>query len=103
MGVFVIFTLASLLLEPLQAAGSLRSTDITPLLRYCEPLRHPLAGPRLPGFAGYTVPSSADFATGRGGLLHLLAHPCHRAAAVTPPKWSRRFSQSATIHDAFAP
>src|ERR1017187_6385872 len=37
------------------------------------PLRHPLASPRFPGFAGYTVPCSADFATGRGWLLQLLS------------------------------
>jgi len=47
MGVFVISPLPSWLLEPLQTAGLLRSTDITPLLRYYEPIRHPLAVPRL--------------------------------------------------------
>src|SRR5450755_1710468 len=50
MGVFVISPLPSWLLEPLQTAGLLRSTDITPLLRYYEPIRHPLAVPRFPGF-----------------------------------------------------
>src|SRR6266436_3435355 len=72
MGVFVISPLPPLLLEPLQTAGLLRSTDITPLLCYYEPVRHPLAVLRFPGIAGYTVPFSADFAAGRGGLLQLL-------------------------------
>jgi len=40
---------------------------------------------------------------GEEGLSSCFAHPCHRAVAVTPPEWSRRFSQSATLHDAFAP
>ena len=72
MGAFLISPLPPILLEPLQTAGSLRSTDIALLLRYCGPLRHPLAGPRFPGLTGYTVPCSVDFATGRGGLLQLL-------------------------------
>src|ERR1035437_8397228 len=48
-------TLASLSLEQLQTAGLLRSTDITPLLRYYEPLRSLLVFHRLPGCAGYTA------------------------------------------------
>src|SRR6266571_9358078 len=55
LGVFVIPPLPPLLLEPVQTAGSLGSTDITPLLRYFGPVRHPLAFPRLPGVTGYTV------------------------------------------------
>jgi hypothetical protein len=45
-----------MLLAPVQTAGPLRSTDITPLLRYCGPVRHPLILPptsrfnRLYGF-----------------------------------------------------
>src|ERR1700730_5745695 len=73
MGAFIISPLPPVLLEPLQTAGRLRAPDIAVLLRSCRPLRPPLAGPRLPGFAGYTVPCSADFATGRGGLLQLLS------------------------------
>src|SRR6266436_567143 len=64
LGVFVIPPLPPVLLEPVQTAGPLGSTDITPLLRYFRPVRHPLAFPRLPGVAGYTVFCSADFATG---------------------------------------
>src|SRR5215213_4004931 len=47
--------LAFPLLETLQMAGPLRSTDITPLHRYYRPSRHPLVFGRLPGFAGYTA------------------------------------------------
>src|ERR1019366_5193925 len=90
MGAFVISPLPAVLLEPLQTAGPLRSTDITLLLRYYGPLRHLLAVPRFPGFAGSTVPCSADFATGRGGLLQLLSASlpsccrCNPARVVLP-------------------
>jgi len=55
MGAFVISPLPPLLLEQLQTAGPLRSTDITPLHRYYRPGRIPLAVHRLPGVSGYTV------------------------------------------------
>src|SRR5262249_40457462 len=52
----------------------LRSTDITPLRRYCGPIRHPLVVGRLPGVAGYTAyPASVLFATGRGGPVRAKA------------------------------
>src|SRR5450755_2573461 len=97
MGVFVISPLPSWLLEPLQTAGLLRSTDITPLLRYYEPIRHPLAVPRFPSFAGYTVPCSADFAAGRGGLLQLLGISLSSCCRYYPARVSRRIGQIATI------
>src|SRR5260370_40407815 len=53
-----------MLLELLQTAGLLRSTNITPLLRYYEPLRDPLVFHRLPGVSGYTVSLLRRF---RGG------------------------------------
>src|SRR3954447_26426369 len=60
MGVFIIPPLPPLLSEELRTAGLLRSTDITPLRRYYEPIRHPLVVSRLPGAAGYTAyPASA--------------------------------------------
>src|SRR5260370_15980462 len=55
MDAFVISSLPSPMLETLQMAGPLGSTDITPLHRYCGPSRHPLVFGRLPGFAGYTA------------------------------------------------
>src|ERR1700674_1540433 len=103
MGAFVISPLPPVLLEPLQTAGPLRSTDITLLRRYYGPLRHPLAVPRLPGVAGYTVPFSADFAAGRGGLLQLLSASLPSCCRCNPARVSHRFSQSAAIHAAFAP
>src|SRR6202171_5586241 len=103
MGVFVISPLPPWFLEPLQTAGSLRSTDITLLLRYYGPLRHPLAVPRLPGVAGYTVPFSADFAAGRGGFLQLPSASLPSCCRCNPARVSRRVSQFATIHAAFAP
>ena len=82
MGAFLRAPLPPVLSEELRTAGLLRSTDITPLQRYYEPIRHPLVVSRLPGAAGYTAyPASADFAAGRGGLLQLLAvslPPCRR-------------------------
>jgi hypothetical protein len=76
MGVFFMAPLPPILPEESQAAGPLRSTGVTPLRRYCGPIRHPLAVSRLPGATGYTAyPASADFAAGRGGLLQLLAVP----------------------------
>src|SRR4249920_2585177 len=42
MDAFVISSLPSPMLETLQMAGPLRSTDITPLHRYYRPSRHPL-------------------------------------------------------------
>src|SRR6516164_4895943 len=55
MDAFVISSFAFLMLETLQMAGPLGSTDITPLRRYCGPSRHPLVFGRLPGVAGYTA------------------------------------------------
>jgi hypothetical protein len=92
-----------MLLESVQTVGPLRSTDITPLLRYCGPVRHPLAVPRLPGCAGYTVPCSADFAAGRGGLLQLLGASLSSCCRYYPAGVSRRIGQIATVHAAFAP
>src|SRR5579864_8752656 len=103
MDAFVISPLPSMLLESLQTARSLRSIRITRLRRYCGPLRHPLAFHRLPGVAGYTVSFSADFATGRGGLLQLLSASLPSCCCCNPARVPRRFSQFATSHVTFAP
>ena len=87
MGAFVISPLPSFLLESLQPAGSLRSTGIAPLRSYYRPLRHPLAFPpisrclRLFGFLSPPI-SQRD----EEGFSSCLAHPCHRAVAITPPE-----------------
>ena len=63
-------------------AGSLGSTDITPLRRYYGPGRHLLVFGRFPGVAGYTAYlAPAIFSPGRGGFLQLLSmslSPCCR-------------------------
>src|SRR5215468_5262746 len=82
MDAFIISSLPSRLKETLQTAGSHRSTDVTPLLRYYRPIRHPLAFDRLPGFAGYTTYLAPVIShPGRGGLRQLLGvslSPCCR-------------------------
>jgi hypothetical protein len=68
-------------------AGPLRSTDVTPLHRYCGPSRHPLVFGRLPGFAGYTAyPAPAISRRDEEGFSSCSACPCHRAVASTPPR-----------------
>ena len=63
-------------------AGTLRSTDITPLPRYSNPARHPLVFGQLPGVAGYTA--YLPPAISRPGqeklfqLLSLSLSPCRR-------------------------
>ena len=49
MDAFVISSLPSLWSETLRTAGLLRSTGVTPLRRYFEPIRRPLAFDRFPG------------------------------------------------------
>src|SRR6266545_2053380 len=73
MGAFVISPLPPILLEPLlnSRAPSLHGHySASPLLR-----TRPSPSRQSPTsrFAGYTVPCSADFAAGRGGLLQLLS------------------------------
>ena len=69
-------------------------------------LRTPPPPSRLPPTSRcrrlYGLPCSADFATGRGGLLQLLdvsLSPCCRSH---PAGVTRRVSQTATVHAAFA-
>jgi hypothetical protein len=84
---FVISSLPSPMLETLQMAGPLRSTDITPLHRYYWPVRHPLVFGRLPGFAGYTAYLAPAISRwDEEGLSSCSACPCHRAVASTPPR-----------------
>jgi hypothetical protein len=94
--------LPPILLELLQTAGPLCSTDITPLRGYYEPLRDPLVFHRLPGCPVIRLPCSADFATGRGGFLQLLSVSLPSCCRSHPARVARRFSQFATIHAAFA-
>src|SRR5205823_12020575 len=93
MGAFVISPLPPLLLELLQTAGLLRSTDVTPLRRYYEPLRDPLVFHRFPGCPVIRLPCSVDFATGRGGFLQLLSVSLPSCCRSHPAGVGRRFSQ----------
>src|ERR1019366_8516401 len=80
-----------------------RSTDITPLHRYCGPIRHPLAVDRFPGCAGYTIYlAPAISRRDEEGFSSCLACPCHRAVASTPPRSRCRVGQISAPHAAFA-
>src|SRR5260370_29856981 len=96
MGAFLISPLPPVLLEPLQTAGPLRSTDVTPLPRYHRPSRIPLAVHRLPGA------SSADFSTGRGGFLQLLSMTLSPCCPYQPRRSVSSLQSLATLHAAFA-
>jgi hypothetical protein len=68
-------------------AGPLRSTGVTPLHRYYEPIRHPLVFDRFPGFAGYTVYLAPPISRrDEEGFSSCSACPCHRAVTSTPPR-----------------
>src|SRR5664280_497437 len=84
MGAFVISPLPPFLLEPLQTAGSLCSTDITPLPRYYRPGRIPLAFHRLPGGTGYTASLLRRFRDGvsAGAKIDHIAPRQRRDVAV---------------------
>ena len=88
MGAFVISPLPPVLLELLQTAGLLRSTDITPLHRY---YRAPPTPSRLPPISRclrlYGFPAPPISRRDEEGFSSCLAHPCHRAVASTPPEW----------------
>src|SRR5271156_3816371 len=89
MDAFIISSLPSPMLETLQMAGPLRSTDITPPHHYYGPSRHPLVFGRLPGFAGYTAYlAPAISRRDEEGFSSCSACPCHRAVASTPPRCS---------------
>src|SRR5450830_873105 len=99
---FVISSLPPCLPEKLQT-GPLRSTDITPLHRYCGPIRHPLAVDRFPGCAGYTIYLAPVISRrDEEGFSSCLACPCHRAVASTPPRSRCRVGQISAPHAAFA-
>src|SRR5262249_24744468 len=103
MGVFIIPPLPPMLSEECRTAGPLRSTDVTPLRRYCEPLRHPLVVTRLPGGAGYTAyPASALSGRDEEGFSSCSMCPGSRAVANHPAGATRRVDRPATNRTAFA-
>src|SRR5262249_27922221 len=89
--------------EELRTAGPLRSAGVTPLRRYCGPLRHPLVVSRLPGVAGYTAyPASALSGRDEEGFSSCLMCPGARAVANHPAGATRRVIRLATGRAAFA-
>src|SRR5262245_54661510 len=71
----------------MSSAGPLRSTDVTPLRRYYQPLRHPLAFGRLPGVTGYTADLAPPLSRrDEEGFSSCSTCPGHRAVAPTPPE-----------------
>ena len=103
MGAFVISPLPSFLIKTACAVRPLRSTGITPLLRYCGPSRHRLVFPRFPGFAGYTrYLTPTDFPLGRGRFHQLLSMSLSPCCPYYPAEVTRRVGQFATCHAAFA-
>ncbi len=86
-----------------RTAGSLCSTGITPLRRYCGPVRHPLAVGRFPGTTGYTTTLTPLISQrDEEGFSSCSMHLCHRAVAPSPAGAGRRVSQTATARVAFA-
>src|SRR6516165_4652758 len=71
----------------MSSAGPLRSTDVTPLRRSYQPLRHPLVFGRLPGVAGYTAYLAPPLSRrDEEGFSSCSMCPGHRAVAPTPPE-----------------
>jgi len=89
--------------EELRTAGPLRSTGVTPLRRYCGPLRHPLVVSRLPGVAGYTAyPASALSGRDEEGFSSCSLCPGRRAVANHPAGATRPINRLGTGRAAFA-
>jgi len=88
LGAFVISPLPPILLEPLQTAGPLGSTDVTPLPRYYGPLQDPLVFHRFPGCSSYTASLLRRFRDGTRRAspvaLRVLAIVL---SLLTPPEW----------------
>ena len=104
MGAFIRAPLPPMLSEELRTAGPLRSTGVTPLRRYCGPLRHPLIVSRFPGAAGYTAyPASALSGRDEEGFSSCWVCPCRRAVANHPAGVRRRVNRSSPLPTAFAP
>src|SRR6202162_3016462 len=86
MGVFIIHPCLPSCWSLCTSAGPLRFTDITPLHRYYWPLRHPLVFHRFLGSPVIRLPAPPISRRDEEGFSSCLAHPCHRAAANTPPE-----------------
>src|SRR5215831_6481070 len=82
-----------MLLEPLQTAGSLRSTVVTRFTATMGPAETLSPSTNFPVFPVIWLPCSADFSTGRGGFLQLLSMPLSPCCPSHPAEASRRVSQ----------
>src|SRR5262249_45970224 len=103
MDAFIISSVPPFLIEELPTAGFLRSTAITPLPRYYEPLRHPLVVGRFPGVAGYTAyPASAVSGRDEEGFSSCSVRPGRRAVANHPAGATRPLNRLWSGHAAFA-
>ena len=81
--------------------GLPRSTGITPLPRYYEPVLHPLVVGRLPGNAGYTAYLAPPISQrDEEDFSSCSTRPDHRAVAPTPPECS---AASATLRRVMPP
>ena len=104
MGAFVIWPLPPFLSEELQAAGSLRSTGVTPLPRYYEPHRYPLVFDRLPGgLRLYGLPCCRRFLGGtRRASPVARTRPVSPCCHFHPAGVTNRLSQVTVRHAVFA-
>src|SRR5262245_2787244 len=90
MGAFIISPLPSFLMQASCAARFLRSTNVTPLHRYCEPSRRRLVVHPFPGSNRLSdVPASADFSVGTRTVS-----PVARLALVIVPSLPPRRSDA---------
>ena len=81
--------------------GLLRSTGVTPLPRYYEPVLHPLAFRPLPRGTGYRADLTPPISRrDEEGFSSCSARPRHRAVAPTPPEGS---AASATLRRVLPP
>jgi hypothetical protein len=84
--------------------GTLTLLNNALLSAHYGPVRYPLAVPPISRCCGYTASLfSADFATGRGGLLQLLGASLSSCCRYYPAGMFRRIGQTSTFHAAFAP
>ncbi len=87
MDVFIISSLPPNVVERLLTAWFLHSPDITPVLSYYEPFRHPLIFDSLPAVHGYRIYLAPKISfRDEEGFSSCLVCPCCRAIATTPPE-----------------
>src|SRR5947209_18261027 len=103
MGVVIMPPLPLVSSEEVQNSRVPSPTGITPLRRYYEPVRQPLAVGRFPGTPGYT-PDLTPLISPRDeeGFSSCSMRLRHRAVAPSSAGARRRVSQTASARVAFA-